>query len=85
MRGSESLPGLELPEPVRTVQRFTTERSGFDVVLGTWQISALWTTAQGARLGDDGSILLDEPLQAGATWTAESSVVPASASRASTR
>ena len=69
----------DLPEPVTVLQQFTAERAGLDVVLGAWRVESLWSSAKTADLGDDGSLRLDEPLGAGATWTVESALVPASA------
>ena len=68
---------LDLPEPVALTQRFTTERAGLDVLLGAWRIESLDVPIQRARLAGDGSIRLDEPLGAGATWTVVSEEVPA--------
>ncbi len=68
-----------LPEPVTVLQQFTAERAGLDVVLGAWRVESLWSSAKAANLGDDGSLRLVEPLGAGATWTVESALIPASA------
>lgn len=67
----------ELPAAETVLQQFTAERAGMDVILAAWRPDALWATAHGADLGRDGSIRLREPLGAGATWTVESTVVPA--------
>jgi len=67
----------DLPAPETVLQQFSAERAGIDVILAAWRPEALWATAQGADLGRDGSVRLDEPLGAGATWTVESTVVPA--------
>lgn len=69
----------ELPEPVVVRQEFRIQRAGLDVVLGGWRPVALWSTARAGRLGSDGSIAVDEPFLAGASWTVDSTVVPASA------
>lgn len=76
VRDGEST-SLGLPEPEIVTQQFTTERTGLDVLLGAWRMDTLWTTNRRAGFGDDGSVLLDEPLLSGATWTVESSIVPA--------
>ncbi len=82
-------PGPQGPPPVEgstvvvegsTVveQTFRLERSGLDVLLGAWRPTAVWTTTDGAWLGADGSLRLDQPLGAGATWTVRSELVSAS-------
>ena len=69
--------GLELPEPVTVTQRFTAERAGLDVLLGSWRIDAAYTSTDRADVGQDGSLRLDTPLGAGAVWTVVSQEVPA--------
>ncbi|MGF1595770.1 MAG: transglutaminaseTgpA domain-containing protein [Acidimicrobiales bacterium] len=66
-----------LPSPIMVRQHFEVERSGLDTVLGGWRIESLWTTAGRASLADDGTIVVDEPFRSGATWTVDSSIVPA--------
>lgn len=69
--------GRSLPAPVTVVQQFEAERAGIDVVLGAWRMETVWITADGGALGEDGSLRLDDPLGAGASWTVESELVPA--------
>lgn len=68
---------VELPPPTTVTQRYRLERAGLDVALGAWQMTSLRISGQAASVGDDGSVVLAEPMGAGATWTAESQVVPA--------
>jgi len=70
---------MTLPEPVAVVQQFEVERAGLDVLLGAWQPTALWVAEHPATLGDDGTVLLGEPLEAGATWSVQSDIVPVTA------
>lgn len=70
-------PDPELPAPVTVRQTFRLARAGLDVLPAAWRPVAVWTSAQDADLTDDGAIRLREPLGAGATWTVESEVVPA--------
>lgn len=67
---------VDLPPPITVTQHYRLERAGLDVLLAGWRASSLWTTAQEASYGDDASLLVS-PLGAGATWTVESQIVPA--------
>lgn len=67
----------ELPPPTTVMQQFRLERAGLDVALGAWQMTSLRIPGQAASLGDDGSVVLKDSMGAGATWTVESQVVPA--------
>ena len=67
----------DLPEPITITQQFTTERAGLDVLVGAWRIDSLYATVDRAKVGSDGSIRLETPLGAGATWTVTSEYVPA--------
>lgn len=70
---------LDLPQPSTVTQQFSTERAGLDVLLGAWRIESVDAPIARANVASDGSIRLDEPLGAGATWTVVSEEIPASA------
>lgn len=65
--------------PVREEQVFTAVAGGLDVLVAAWRPVEVATAARSATVGDDGSLQLDTPLPAGATWRVTSEVVSPSA------
>jgi hypothetical protein len=69
----------DLPDPVVVHQELRAEQAGFDVLVGGWQMTSL-AVGSGeylAEVGADSSVVLSEALPAGATWTVESTLIPA--------
>ncbi|MEZ5409760.1 MAG: transglutaminaseTgpA domain-containing protein [Acidimicrobiales bacterium] len=64
---------------VRERQEFTAVAGGLDVLVAAWRPVELEAGVRSATVGDDGSIQLGAPLEAGVTWRVVSEVVDPSA------
>ncbi len=63
----------------REEQVFTAVGGGLDVLLAAWRPVEVEAAVRSAALGEDRSLQLDTPLEAGATWRVVSAVVTPSA------
>lgn len=67
------------PPAAREEQVFTAVAGGLDVLVAAWRPVEVTAGVRSAVVGDDGSLQLDAPIGAGATWRVVSEVVSPSA------